>query len=191
MHQLLSWQFQPNTFLHSVNTSRCPLLWGPLVVKWGMICQEGPVMTVGIFKVCIISVHTIYAGAFAGVGEELGKHIHNSIHKRLRILYHMWNKISKLSVLKRWLCCCWFVVYVLLIVCGGSVFVSVWYALLCVLSSLQSSWRGRYCWLHCFCCLTVGLSCYCICSVALPYGAVGWSAVCDCGISWSYLLIFI
>ena len=29
----------------------------------------------------------------------------------------------------------------------------------------------------------VALSCYCKCSVALPYGAMGWSAVCDCGIS--------
>ena len=28
------------------------------------------------------------------------------------------------------------------------------------------------------------------CSVVLPHGAVGWSAVCDCGISGSYLLIF-
>ena len=27
-------------------------------------------------------------------------------------------------------------------------------------------------------------------SVALPHGAVGWSAVCDCGISWSYSLTF-
>ena len=26
------------------------------------------------------------------------------------------------------------------------------------------------------------------CSVALPHGALGWSAVCDCGISWSYSL---
>ena len=24
--------------------------------------------------------------------------------------------------------------------------------------------------------------------VSLPHGAVGWSAVCDCGISWSYSL---
>ena len=29
------------------------------------------------------------------------------------------------------------------------------------------------------------MSCYCKCPVALPHGAVGWSAVCDCGISWS------
>ena len=28
------------------------------------------------------------------------------------------------------------------------------------------------------------------CSVVLPHGAVGWSAVCDCGISGSYSLIF-
>ena len=29
------------------------------------------------------------------------------------------------------------------------------------------------------------------CSEALPYGAVVWSAVCDCGISLSYLLSFL
>ena len=27
-----------------------------------------------------------------------------------------------------------------------------------------------------------------ICSVWLPHGAVGWSVVCNCGISWSYYL---
>ena len=27
------------------------------------------------------------------------------------------------------------------------------------------------------------ISYYCKCSVALPHDAVGWSAVCDCGIS--------
>ena len=32
--------------------------------------------------------------------------------------------------------------------------------------------------------------CYYKCSVALPHGASGWSAVCDCGISWSYSLTF-
>ena len=31
---------------------------------------------------------------------------------------------------------------------------------------------------------------YYIWSVALPHGAVGWSAVCDCGASWSYSLTF-
>ena len=28
------------------------------------------------------------------------------------------------------------------------------------------------------------------CYVTLPHGAVGWSAVCECGISWSYSLTF-
>ena len=32
------------------------------------------------------------------------------------------------------------------------------------------------------------LSCGCYCSVFLPQGFLGWSAVCDCGISWSYSL---
>ena len=35
------------------------------------------------------------------------------------------------------------------------------------------------------------ISGYCICSVALPQGAVGWSAVYDCANSWSYSLIFV
>ena len=35
--------------------------------------------------------------------------------------------------------------------------------------------------LLCFYCLL--MSCYCKCPVAPPHGAVGWSAVCDCGIS--------
>ena len=40
----------------------------------------------------------------------------------------------------------------------------------------------------------ISLSCvqeyYCKCHVALPHGAVGLSAVCDCGISGSYSLNF-
>ena len=31
------------------------------------------------------------------------------------------------------------------------------------------------------------LCCGCLWSVPLPHDVVGWSAVCDCGISWSYL----
>ena len=34
------------------------------------------------------------------------------------------------------------------------------------------------------------MSCDCYHSVALPHGAVGWSAVCDCGMSRSYSLAF-
>ena len=52
-------------------------------------------------------------------------------------------------------------------------------ALLCVFVVLQSSKRGRVC----FPFIALRMSCYCICSVNLPHGAVGWSAVCDCGIS--------
>ena len=35
------------------------------------------------------------------------------------------------------------------------------------------------------CCAMIVLQMYCNykCSVALPHGAVGWAAVCDCGIS--------
>ena len=35
----------------------------------------------------------------------------------------------------------------------------------------------------CFAFIVFGMSCYCKCPVALPHGAVGWSAVCDCDIS--------
>ena len=35
------------------------------------------------------------------------------------------------------------------------------------------------------------MSCDCYCYVALPHGAVDWSAVSDCGISWSYPLAFL
>ena len=31
--------------------------------------------------------------------------------------------------------------------------------------------------------IVVWMSCYCKCHVALPHGAMSWSAVCDCGIS--------
>ena len=35
----------------------------------------------------------------------------------------------------------------------------------------------------CFAFIVFQMSCYCKCFVALRHGAVGWSAVCDCGIS--------
>ena len=40
----------------------------------------------------------------------------------------------------------------------------------------------------CFAFNVLQMSCYSICSVTLPHGAVGWSALCDCGISLSYSL---
>ena len=35
----------------------------------------------------------------------------------------------------------------------------------------------------CFAIIVLKVYCYSKCSVANPHGAVGWSAVCDCGIS--------
>ena len=35
----------------------------------------------------------------------------------------------------------------------------------------------------CFAFIVFWMSCYCKCPVALPQGPMGWSAVCDCGIS--------
>ena len=64
------------------------------------------------------------------------------------------------------------------IVCGGSVFVFV-FGMHYFESFLvfHSSRRGRALPLLSF------VPCYCKCSVVLPRGALGWSAVSDCGIS--------
>ena len=35
----------------------------------------------------------------------------------------------------------------------------------------------------CFAFIVFQMSCYCKCPVPLPHDAVGWSAVCDCGIA--------
>ena len=35
----------------------------------------------------------------------------------------------------------------------------------------------------CFTSIVLHMCCYCKCSVALPHSVVGWSSVCDCGIS--------
>ena len=42
----------------------------------------------------------------------------------------------------------------------------------------------------CFAFIALHMFCYFKCSVALPHGAVGWSAACDYGISRSYSLTF-
>ena len=34
------------------------------------------------------------------------------------------------------------------------------------------------------------MSCGCLCTVSLSHGVVSWSLVCDCGISWAYLVFF-
>ena len=35
----------------------------------------------------------------------------------------------------------------------------------------------------CFDLIVFRMFCYCKCSVTLPHGAVGWSVVCECGLS--------
>ena len=45
---------------------------------------------------------------------------------------------------------------------------------------LQSSSRGRAA--GCFANIVLQMYCYYKCSVAPPHGAMGWSAICDCGI---------
>ena len=76
--------------------------------------------------------------------------------------------------------------------------------LLLICCLCPSNWLWRFCVCLCLVCITlclflfsiilkrkrelvafvvIRMSYYCICAVILPYGAVGWSAVCDCGIS--------
>ena len=56
-------------------------------------------------------------------------------------------------------------------------------ALLCVLSSHSITLKRKRDGDFCFAFIVLRMSCYCECSVTLSYGAVGWSAVYDCGIS--------
>ena len=51
--------------------------------------------------------------------------------------------------------------------------------LLCILSSFAIILMGKRL-LYLFVFL---MSCFCYCSVAFPHGAMGWSALCDCGSS--------
>ena len=91
--------------------------------------------------------------------------------------------------LRRWFCCCWFIVlctsHCLWGFCVGLCF-GMHYVMPFLV--LQSSLRGREGWLLTL--IVFWMSCFCKCPVALPQGAVGWSAFCDCGISWSYSLNF-
>ena len=92
-----------------------------------------------------------------------------------------------MSVLRRCFCCCWSVVWCAIHWLWGLCFCLCFVVHYCVsFLVLQSSLTGRESWL--LCSYVSWMSFYCKCSVTLPYGAVGWSAVCDCGISWSYSL---
>ena len=55
------------------------------------------------------------------------------------------------------------------------------YVLLCVHSSFAIILTGKR-MLVALLLLSYKMYCYYKCSVALPHGAVSWSAVCDCGI---------
>ena len=57
-----------------------------------------------------------------------------------------------------------------------------WSALLCVFSSFAIILKKKE-RTGCFVFIVLQMSCYSNCSVALPHGAVGKSAVHDCGIS--------
>ena len=61
-----------------------------------------------------------------------------------------------------------------------------WYTLLCVLSSLAIILNRKRELVVCV--FVFRMSCHCKCPVALPHGVVGWSAVCDFGISLTNLL---
>ena len=56
-----------------------------------------------------------------------------------------------------------------------------WYELLCVLSSFAIILKQERA--GCFAFTVLRMSCYCKCSDAIPHSDIGWSAVCDCGIS--------
>ena len=62
-------------------------------------------------------------------------------------------------------------------------FVFVWFGLHYFVSFLVCNHLEEEGKAGCFAFVFLRMSCYCICSVALSYCAVGWSAVFDCGIS--------
>ena len=64
------------------------------------------------------------------------------------------------------------------IVCWGSVLVTFCFATSLVLLSSWHLKRAR-----CFTLIVFLVCCDFKCYLALPHGALGWSAVCDCGIS--------
>ena len=67
------------------------------------------------------------------------------------------------------------------IVCGCSVLVFVLVNITLSVSSFAIIFTRKRELVAFF--VVLRMSCYCECSVALPHVAVGWSSVCDCGIS--------
>ena len=83
-----------------------------------------------------------------------------------------------LFVLRRWFCCCSSIVLCISYHLSGFcvVFITLCPFLFC--NYLDEEERAG-----CFAFIVFLLSCYCKYVVALPHSAMGWSAVCDCGIS--------
>ena len=95
--------------------------------------------------------------------------------------------INQTLVWLRQCLCCWFIVYC----CCESFVFGTCFVMKCLVPILvlQSS-RGRIERERekagCFTLIVFLLSCDYSCSLALPHDAVGWSAVYECGIFWSY-----
>ena len=91
-----------------------------------------------------------------------------------------WTAVHSKSVILLWLLLLLLFVAPIVGFCVCSMFCCT---LLCILSSfavIMHDGEERAGW---FILSVFLMSCYCYCSVALPHGAMGWSAVCDCGIS--------
>ena len=86
---------------------------------------------------------------------------------------------TKLVVLLLLICCLVIFPLVVGVLCL-SLFCCI---LLCFLSSFAIILKRKREKAGFFACIALWMSCYCKCSVTLPHSAVGWSAVCDCGIS--------
>ena len=70
--------------------------------------------------------------------------------------------------------------------CGWFLFYYVVPQYLVSFLGLQSSWRERDGWLLYFNCVSDVMWLLVFCGMALPHGAMGWSAVCYCGYFLSY-----
>ena len=89
----------------------------------------------------------------------------------------------------RWFCCCCYIFFDFQLFVGVQCLSLFRYALLCVHSSFAITLK-RQRKLVALLVLLLQMYCYCKCSVTLPHRVVGWSAVCNCGISWLYSLTF-
>ena len=96
----------------------------------------------------------------------------------------IWYPVSSKAVVLLLLNCC--------LVCfrlvAGAMCLLMFFVHYFVLSIFQSSWKEKRA--GCFAFNVLRTSCNCKCPVTLSHKAVGRSAVCDCGVSWSCSLTF-